>query len=176
MKTTPDNPLPPGAAPAAFDATLRLLANAPVPAGLNERVQAVVMQAAPRGGRRRVLIFPAGLAPSGLWAESGWARAAAAAAIVFVVAGGGWGVYQRVEHPAAKVMVMPAAQPAASGGFSSAGAMRTPQTVKGPVLKAPAVAQPAAKAGRVRARKKRSARVSGATAQPVSAPTAAVGK
>jgi hypothetical protein len=54
---------------------------------------------------------------------------------VFVVAGGGWGVYRHGQlHQPAKVNAAPAPQVAApaAGGFSSAGAIRTPQTVKGP--------------------------------------------
>jgi hypothetical protein len=59
-------------------------------------------------------------------------RSAAAAAIVFVVAGGGWGVYTHVEqNQPAKVIVMPARMPAI-GGFGGAGAIRTPQTLPGP--------------------------------------------
>jgi hypothetical protein len=71
-----------------------------------------------------------------------WMRGAAAAAIVFVVAGGGWGIYSRV-HTAvpAKATAMPPHVGAASG-FSSAGAMRTPQTLKGPVVARPAGGQP----------------------------------
>ena len=66
-------------------------------------------------------------------------RGAAAAAIVFVVAGGGWGIYIRVQQPQpARVIAMP---PRVSGGFSNAGAMRTPNTLNGPlVAPAPAVA------------------------------------
>ena len=69
-------------------------------------------------------------------------RAAAAAAIVFVVVGGGWGVYSRVQPPAqSKVIVMPQRVNGA-GGFSSAGAMRTPQTLNGPVLAHPVTTMP----------------------------------
>ena len=74
-------------------------------------------------------------------------RATAAAAIVFVVAGGGWGVYSRVQPVAQpKVIAMPAPINAA-GGFKSAGAMRTPQTLQGPVLARPVVEMPKAKDG-----------------------------
>jgi hypothetical protein len=67
--------------------------------------------------------------------ESNWVRAAAAAAIVFVVVGGGWGVYSRVQPgPAGKVIVMPQRMPS-SGGFSGAGAIRTPQTIPGPKVR-----------------------------------------
>jgi hypothetical protein len=69
-------------------------------------------------------------------------RTAAAAAIVFVVAGGGWGVYTHVQHgQPGKVIVMPRAmQP---GGFSGAGAMRTPQTLPGPTAILPVKPHPA---------------------------------
>lgn len=69
-------------------------------------------------------------------------RTAAAAAIVFVVVGGGWGVYSRVQHgQPARIIVLPHIP--VGGGFSSAGAMRTPVTVPGPVLTHPATPQEA---------------------------------
>jgi hypothetical protein len=81
-------------------------------------------------------------------------RSAAAAAIVFVVAGGGWGIYSRVQ-PAllsgARAVPVHVASPGA--GFSSAGAMRTPQTLNGPVVPAPAAtAKPAGVTGRTPAK------------------------
>jgi len=104
--------------------TLRIIANLPAPAGLEDRVRGA-LRAAPH--KARVLSWPRSLNP-----QSGWMRTAAAAAIVFVVVGGGWGVYTRVQHgQPAKVIVMPSRTPA--GGFSSAGAMRTPDTIPGPV-------------------------------------------
>lgn len=114
------------------EATLRLIARLPVPKDLEDRVMAG-LRAAPRRGR--VLHWP-----SMLHSNSGWVRGAAAAAIVFVVAGGGWGIYTRVQPgQAAKVIVMPRA--GAGGGFSSAGAMRLPQTVNGPVVAQSVAAQ-----------------------------------
>jgi hypothetical protein len=69
-------------------------------------------------------------------------RSAAAAAIVFVVAGGGWGIYSRVQQPqAAKVIVMPHGP--APGEFTNSGAMRTPKTLNGPIVSSPAAVQPA---------------------------------
>lgn len=124
-------------APASSTAedTLRLIASLPAPAGLEERVQSA-LDAAPRRGR--VLAWPRTLRP-----ESGWMRSAAAAAIVFVVAGGGWGVYTRVEqNQPAKVIVMPARMPE-SGGFGGAGAIRTPQTLPGPKAPEPVKVIPA---------------------------------
>jgi hypothetical protein len=112
-----------GDSAAGYEATLHLVTHAPVPEGLQERVQAA-LESAPRRGR--LLEWPG---------AAGWLRSAAAAAIVFVVAGGGWGVYRHAQlHQPAKVTATPAPQVSAptSGGFSSAGAIRTPQTVKGP--------------------------------------------
>jgi hypothetical protein len=114
--------------------TLRLIARLPSPEGLEGRVHAAVRVAQRRS---RILAWPRALR-----AESGWMRGAAAAAIVFVVAGGGWGVYTRVEstqieqNQPAKVIVMPARMPIA-GGFSGAGAMRTPLTLPGPAAPQP---------------------------------------
>jgi hypothetical protein len=69
-------------------------------------------------------------------------RSAAAAAIVFVIAGGGWGVYTRVEqNQPANVIVMPARMPA-PGGFGGAGAIRTPQTLPGPKAPQPVKVSP----------------------------------
>lgn len=118
------------------EATLRLIAQLPAPKGLEDRVIAG-LHAAPRSSR--ILQWPAVLHPA-----SSWMRGAAAAAIVFVVAGGGWGIYTRVQpNQPTKVIVMPRA--GVGGGFSSAGAMRTPQTVKGTIVAAP-VNTPAASA------------------------------
>jgi hypothetical protein len=108
--------------------TLRLIAGLPAPAGLEERVHKA-LRAAPRSGR--VLAWPARFHARTVM-ESNWVRAAAAAAIVFVVVGGGWGVYSHVQPgPAGKVIVMPQRMPTA-GGFSGAGAIRTPETLPGP--------------------------------------------
>jgi hypothetical protein len=115
--------------------TLRLIAKLPAPDGLEDRVHAA-LNAMPR--RSRVLAWPRALR-----AESGWMRGAAAAAIVFVVAGGGWGVYTHVEqNQPARVIVMPARMPIA-GGFSGAGAMRTPVTLPGPAAPQPVKISPA---------------------------------
>ena len=112
-----------------FEESLRVIARLPVPEGLEERVIAGVRAGAGGAGAERgarILEFPAA------WGSS-WMRGAAAAAFVFVVAGGGWGVYSRVPRPqAAKVITLPA-RVTAPGGFSSAGAMRTPNTLNGPV-------------------------------------------
>jgi hypothetical protein len=143
----------------SIDNTLQVIVHAPVPEGIEDRIHAA-LRAAPR--RSRVLAWPA-VETTVFWGNS-WLRTAAAAAIVFVVAGGGWGVYMRVQRPESKVIVMPMTQPAAAGGgFSSAGAIRTPATVKGPVVMQPA--NPA----KAKHRKKPAA----AKAQPVPVPIAA---
>jgi hypothetical protein len=110
--------------------TLRLIALLPAPAGLEDRVQAG-LRTSQNSARRtaRILDWPAALRPA-----SGWMRTAAAAAIVFVVAGGGWGVYSRVQPPqTAKVIVMPQ-RVVSPGGFSNASAMHVPNTLNGPTI------------------------------------------
>src|SRR6185437_4083205 len=103
---------------AGYEATLHLVTHAPLPEGLENRVNAA-LETAPR--RARILEWPI----AEVWI-SGWIRATAAAAIVVVVAGGGWGVFRHAQqHAPAKVNVMPAPQVTAPavGGFSSAGAV-----------------------------------------------------
>ncbi len=103
------------------EATLRLIAALPSPEGLENRVIAGI-RSAPRSGR--IFSWPGVLNP----AES-WLRTAAAAAIVFVIVGGGWGVYSRVQPNSSA-----AAPPVTGAGFSSAGAVRVPQTLPAPVV------------------------------------------
>jgi len=127
MTAIPRNPVNDSSARAGEE-TLRLIATLPAPEGLEDRIKAR-LESTPR----RVLFWPLDW-PGGAVMHGSAVRAAAAAAIVFVVAGGGWGIYTRVQ-PAARSNVMampPRVNPA--GGFSSAGAMRTPQTLNGPVV------------------------------------------
>ncbi len=149
--------------------TLRLIASLPAPDGLKDRVNAA-LNSAPRRGR--VLAWPGPFRP-----ESGWMRTAAAAAIVFIVAGGGWGVYSRVEssragfapvaqRQPAKVIVLPPRMPVA-GGFSGAGAMRTPVTLPGPVAPQHAKANEPTKANLARPKTAKKA-----TTKPKAASTA----
>ena len=163
MNSNPHEPTAIGSASSPAEVTLRLIASLPAPEGLAERVQTAVSTAkgaAPRRGQ--VLAWPRTLRP-----ESGWMRSAAAAAIVFVVAGGGWGVYTRVEQNLpAKVIVMPARMPSA-GGFTGAGAIRTPLTLPGP--KAPVKVSPTAGPAQPRTSKKPVANqkpASGGASQP----------
>jgi hypothetical protein len=124
-----------GAVPGTAEATLRLIAILPAPEGLEDRVNAslrTAQRSAPRRGR--VLAWPAVIGPG-----RDWMRSAAAAAIVFVVAGGGWGIYTHVQ-PARGIAAPP--RVAAPSGFSSAGAMRTPNTLNGPVAPQPATTKP----------------------------------
>jgi hypothetical protein len=114
----------------AAEKTLRILAVLPAPEGLEQRVKAGLRAASQSG---RVLRWPSA-GEGGGWMHGKAVRAAAAAAIVFVVAGGGWGVYSRVKPPEQpKVIAMPQ-RVVGTGGFSSANAIRTPQTLDGPVL------------------------------------------
>ena len=132
MNTNPHNAMSSDSGRDCGEATLRLIAGLPAPAGLEERVHRA-LRAAPREsqGAGRVLAWPARFRAKAVL-ESNWMRATAAAAIVFVVVGGGWSVYSRVQPgPAGKVLVMPQPMPS-SGGFSGAGAIRTPATIPGP--------------------------------------------
>lgn len=150
MNSISHNPISatsPEPVPGSVEATLRLIARLSVPQGLEDRVIAG-LKTAPRTAR--ILRWPAVLHPVG-----SWMRGAAAAAIVFAVAGGGWGIYTRIQPTRpARVIAMPP-HAGAGGGFSSAGAMRTPQTLNGPVLSHPVTPQPA----QVKPLKKVSARV-----------------
>ncbi|MGD0731418.1 MAG: hypothetical protein ABR956_09135 [Terracidiphilus sp.] len=153
--------------PGAAEETLRLIAHLPVPAGLEDRVHAKLLLA-PRKGR--ILAWP--VAP-GL--GSSWMRSAAAAAIVFVVAGGGWGIYSGVQQPVPSRAAALPPHVAAQGGFSSAGAMRTPQTLNGPVLAHPVTAQPvqakpAAHTAKKPAHRVKPSAVGKSAAQPASPP------
>ena len=133
---------------AEMDGTLRALARVTAPEGLEERVHTALRSASRGGGR--VIEFP-GEFPREFSArhasDSPWMRTAAAAAICFVVVGGGWGVYSRVQT--ARVIAMPSHISAPGGGFSNAGAMRTPQTLNGPVINHPQNPQAANGAARV---------------------------
>jgi hypothetical protein len=142
MNPQSQNPIANGGAVVDAEATLRLIAALPAPAGLEDRVHAALGSAA-RQTRKpgRVLAWSVPTGSGG--PSSGWMRSAAAAAIAFVVAGGGWGVYSRVQTlQPARLIPMPA-QVAAPGGFAGAGAIRTPQTLNGPVLTHPVKAHAA---------------------------------
>lgn len=108
-----------------LDATLRLLAKLPAPAGIEDRVFARLL-ASPQ--KAKILEWP-----RPLYARD-WVRRVAAAAIVLVVSGGGWGIYAHIPHnQPARVVAAP--RPAfQQGGFSSAGMMRRPQTLNGPIV------------------------------------------
>ena len=111
------------------ESTLRAIANLPAPEGLELRVRHA-LRAAPKRSTTSLFAWP--LSPLRNWTESVWVRGAAAAAIVCIVAGGGWQVYSRVQpKPTALAL------PHVGGGFSSAGAVRTPHTLDGPTLAQP---------------------------------------
>jgi hypothetical protein len=132
MNPTTYNPLPNQPDQHEFEETLRLIAQLPAPEGLAERVHAGLRAKQLSSRTARILAWPAALRPG-----SEWMRSAAAAAIVFVVVGGGWGVYSRVQQSQpARVIVMPA-RLGGAGGFSGAGAMRTPISLNGPVIPNP---------------------------------------
>jgi len=141
MKTSDRNLFVSGSSSGEFDETLRLIARISAPEGLEERVQVGLRTVSPKA---RILRWPEALRLENAWMQN-LARAAAAAAIVAVVVGGGWGVSSRFQpnQPTSAIAVPP--HISAQGGFSSAGAMRTPQTLNGPVVAHPAtpVTQPA---------------------------------
>jgi hypothetical protein len=107
------------------EATLRVIAGLPAPAGLEDRVKAR-LERQPAGSLARVLEWPARS-----WVRSALARGAAAAAIVAVVAGGSWGVYSRVQPRQAPIAIP---HVGGAGGFSSANAVRTPKTLDVPTV------------------------------------------
>lgn len=109
--------------------TLRLIATLPAPDGLADRVHRK-LRSTPQ--HVRLLEWPMWLGP-GAFRISAAMRGAAAAAIVLVVAGGGWGIYSHVQPFQSSPVV---ATPARIGGsgFSSAGAMRKPDSPNGAVM------------------------------------------
>jgi hypothetical protein len=119
--------------------SLRLLASLPAPTGLEDRLKSGLRNASQNSSP---IPWPLS-SGAARWAQSSYMRGAAAAAIVLVVVGGGWGVYSRfqpVSVPAAQVAPQPMS--GGSGGFSTAGARRTPKTVEVPVIAAPAQQKP----------------------------------
>jgi hypothetical protein len=125
-----------------FEETLRLIARLSAPEGLEERVQAglrAATSAAPH--KTRILRWPVALRLENAWMQN-LARTAAAAAIVVVVVGGGWGVSSRFQPAQPSSAIAIPQRGTSQGGFSSAGAMRTPQTLNGPVVAHPATVAP----------------------------------
>ena len=137
MSFTTQNRIDGNAGPGDFEETLRLVARLAAPEGLEERVKAG-LRAAPAQGRARVLAWP-----TVRRLGSVWMRSAAAAAIAAVVVGGSWGIYSRVQPNQPSKAIATPPRVSTQGGFSSAGAMRTPQTLNGPIVEPAAVAHPA---------------------------------
>jgi hypothetical protein len=126
-------------ASATGEETLRLIAGLPAPQLLEERVKARLSSAARTA---RILRWPVPLLRGRVWMNTTVARSAAAAAIVVVVAGGSWGVYSRVQPALPTNVILMPLRTAPSNGFSSAGAIRTPQTLSGSVVVHPAAVMP----------------------------------
>jgi hypothetical protein len=123
--------------PCDFDETLRLIARLSPPEGLAERVQDG-LRTATAPNKARILAWP-----TALRLDSAWMRSAAAAAIVAVVIGGSWRVYSRVQSIEPTRAITVPLHLSTQGGFSSAGAMRTPQTLNGPIVAPSIVVHPA---------------------------------
>lgn len=137
MKSPAQDGLPtrnPGVAD--VEAALRCIAGVPAPAGLEARIKST-LEATPHAGK--VLSWPAAAFSSG-WVARPLLRGAAAAAVVLVVAGGGWGIFRTVQPARTPSAVVMPPRLAAPGGFSSAGAMRTPQTLIAPMVSQPVAA------------------------------------
>jgi hypothetical protein len=147
MNPESPNPIRHGASDA--EATLRLIAALPAPEGLEDRVRVALqatLESEIESGLRLRSLQPHEKGRVLAWrtpysAGNSWMRAAAAAAIAAVVAGGGWGVYSRVQQPLPGRVTAAPARVAAPGGFGTVGAIRTPQTLNGPVLTHPAEAK-----------------------------------
>ena len=136
MSREMDKPIERDSAVMHAEGTLRLIASLPAPAGIEDRVHATLALARIRKAGR-VLAWPA----AGKGSANAWLRSVAAAMIAVVVMGGGYGVFLRVQPwQTQRAIPMPVPRGPA-GGFGSAGAVRTPQTVNGPVLTHPVKAQ-----------------------------------
>ena len=130
-----------GRSAAANDAekTLRLIAALPAPKGIEERLKAG-LHATPPGAQ--VIRWPSAGGGRDGWIHTSTMRAAAAAAIVLVVAGGGWEVFSRIRVAPVPAAVAAPQSISGQGGFSTGTARRTPQTLEGPVIVAPATVKP----------------------------------
>ena len=115
--------------------TLRLIASLPAPQGIEDRVKSGV-RAAHR--QASVMSWPNASANKAGWTQMSAMRVAAAAAIVFVVAGGGWEVYSHFRLATVPTAVAAPQRIDGSAGLSAAAAKRTPKTLDGPVVAAPA--------------------------------------
>jgi hypothetical protein len=136
MSSSEQNSIAGASGSGEFEETLRQIARLAPPEGLEDRVLAT-LRTTPASGRARVLAWPVALR-----LDSAWVRSAAAAAIVAVVIGGSWGVYSRVQSIQPTRAITVPLHLSTQGGFSSAGAMRTPQTLNGPMVVHPVPAAP----------------------------------
>lgn len=144
MSPSTQNEFDRNAAAAEAEKTLRVIANLPAPAGIEDRVKAG-LHAAP--SRASVIEWPSSLDGRG-WMHGSGMRTVAAAAIVLIVAGGGWGVYSHIQVAPAPTAAAAPLHPTGTGGFSAAGAKRTPQTLDGPVVAAPTTLTQGSDAGK----------------------------
>ena len=134
MNLSSQNDLDRNAATMDAELSLRLIASLPAPAGIEDRVKAGLRGAPAQTG---VLGWPLSAQGWASWGQVSYLRAAAAAAIVFVVAGGGWGVYKHFGLASAPTADAMEQRIERGGGLSAAGARRTPKTVEGPRIAVP---------------------------------------
>jgi hypothetical protein len=118
----------------AAEKTLRLIAALPAPEGIADRVKYRLHAAPHKAG---VISWPSS-ATGARWTQLSAMRGAAAAAIVFAVAGGVWEVYAHIRIAPEPAAVATPQRIGGSGGLTAAGAVRKPQTLKGPVVVVPA--------------------------------------
>lgn len=119
--------------------TLRMIAALPAPKGIEERLKAG-LRTSPR--QAKLIRWPmAGGYRNGLIHTSA-VRAAAAAAIVIAVAGGGWEVYSHIQVAAIPSNLTAPLPISGQSGFAAATTRRVPQTLEGPVTKAPPTMKP----------------------------------
>jgi len=120
-----------------IDETLHLLAQAEIPAGLEVRLKANLRKAASEPRPAKVLSWPqSGNAAIANVASSafGWHRAVAAIFLAAAILGCAWSVlWQQKTRSASIEQSHPMVRPLPAGGFSNAGAMRTPRTLEGPM-------------------------------------------
>lgn len=123
----------------SVEATLRWIATLTPPAGLEDRIHARLRAQLNAGdgmetSESRVYEWPSSRPVTRRWLQNDLLRCAAAAAIVAIIVGGGWGITSRIQPATtAKGTALPD-RVAGPSHFSTAGAMRTPQTLHGPVV------------------------------------------
>ena len=115
------------------DESLRLLSQVELPAGLEDRLRAGLRLAVTEPGSARILSWPTKTGKR-VVRSMAWRRAAAAIFLAAAILGCAWSVlWQQKSRSASIQQNHPMVRPLPAGGFSNAGAMRTPKTLDGPI-------------------------------------------